>query len=831
MNRYICIHGHFYQPPRENPWLEEIETQDTAYPYHDWNERITAECYAKNASSRILGTDKTIIDIVNNYAKISFNFGPTLLSWMERNDPGVYEAILAADRESLKQFSGHGSAIAQVYNHIIMPLASDHDKKTEVIWGIRDFERRFLREPEGMWLPETAVCQKTLSILAENNIRYTILAPHQARRIRKNNESWIPVFEGTLDTTVPYLCRLPDDKTIAIFFYDAKIAYETAFGDLLKNGERFASRMMAAFLHRDQSPRLVSIATDGETYGHHHRFADMALAYAIHTIESGGYADITNYGEFLSRFPPVHEVEIVENSSWSCSHGIQRWRQDCGCHTDHVCLITDKEICTSMDPMAGKTSHTMTNWNQKWRIPLREAMDWLSEQLKEIYETSAKEILKNPLQARDDYIEVISDRQSPVIDQFLQKHVTDPKNLNLKLLALELLEMQRNALLMFTSCGWFFDDISGIETIQVMRYACRAIELAEKVSSIDLEPGYLHILNNAQSNMKEFGDGSYLYKTYVKSAAISVSRAAFHYAIMSLFESDPDKTEIPAYIITRNTYKQATEGKMKLITGNASFRSLITREETLISFAAIHIETHNFIGGIRPYTTEVEHTAMQTDIWNAFLKNDLLGIILALNVHFESHSYSLGHLFPEGKRRVMSQILKTTMSDIEDTYREIYDEYFSLIKAMKEMNIKPPEVLESSIQYILNRDLHKNLKRDEIDLLALKNIIDALLNGHFKPDILILQFELANTVTRYMAKIQREPDDIKNLITLNQLLSLIEPLHLKPDIWNSQNQYYRIGMRKQDEMRSHAATGDTNAMEWLVQFTALGQNLGVSLSS
>src|SRR5215472_9342071 len=333
---YVCIHGHFYQPPRENPWLEAVELQDSAYPYHDWNERVTAECYEPNSASRILDENR-IREITNNYSSISFNFGPTLLSWLHAFSPRVYDAILDADKESQTRFSGHGSALSQCYNHLIMPLANDRDKRTQVVWGIRDFEHRFGRKPEGMWLPETAVDLATLEILAESGIRFTILAPRQARRTRKiGGRNWREVSEERIDPTMVYLLRLPSRRSISLFFYDGPISRGVAFERLLDNGEGFAKRLLGAFSEERAWPELVHIATDGETYGHHHRYGEMALTYALEFIQSKQLADITNYGEYLDRHPPTHDVEIFEKSSWSCIHGIERWRADCGCHAGHA---------------------------------------------------------------------------------------------------------------------------------------------------------------------------------------------------------------------------------------------------------------------------------------------------------------------------------------------------------------------------------------------------------------------------------------------------------------------------------------------------------------
>jgi alpha-amylase/alpha-mannosidase (GH57 family) len=400
MERYICIHGHFYQPPRENPWLEAIEVQDSAHPYHDWNERITAECYAANATSRILDEHERIIRLVNNYAKMSFNIGPTLLAWMEKKAPDVYESILEADRESQAVFSGHGSALAQGYNHIILPLATTRDKYTQVIWGIRDFEYRFGRSPEGMWLPETAVDLETLDILAEGGMRFSILAPHQARQVRPLGEkAWRDVSGAEVDPTMPYVQHLPSGRSIVLFFYDGPISRAVAFEKLLNDGEAFARRLVSGFSEKRTWPQLVHIATDGESYGHHHRFGDMALAYALEHIEKNNHARLTNYGEYLEKHPPSHEVGIFENTSWSCEHGIERWQGDCGCNS-------------------GKHPE----WNQDWRRPLREATDFLCEHFSRKYEEKARALLVSPEEARNGYIEIILDRSAATIEACLSRH-------------------------------------------------------------------------------------------------------------------------------------------------------------------------------------------------------------------------------------------------------------------------------------------------------------------------------------------------------------------------------------------------------------------------
>ena len=579
MERYICIHGHFYQPPRENPWLEAIELQDSAYPYHDWNERITAECYAPNSVSRILDAEDRIERLVNNYAKISFNFGPTLLSWLEAKAPDVYLAILEADRESQKNFSGHGSALAQAYNHMIMPLANARDRRTQIFWGIADFEHRFKRKPAGMWLPETAVDIETLEILAEQGIRFTILAPHQAGRVRRIGVSrWHDVSGGRIDPTRAYEQRLPSGRKIALFFYDGPVSRAVAFEGLLSRGEDLANRLLGVFSDKRDWPQLVHIATDGESYGHHHRFGDMALAYALNHIESNQSAKLTNYGEFLEKNPPTHQVDIIEKTSWSCAHGIDRWWSDCGCN-----------------------SGGHPGWRQEWRRPLRNALDWLRDSVAAPFEKLARKFFQDPWAARDDYISVVLARSVANVDAFLARHATRALTGEETTQALKLLEMQRHAMLMYTSCGWFFDDLSGIETVQVIQYAARAVQLAQELFGDSLEQQFVERLAAAKSNVPEHGDGRRIYEKFVRPAKVDWERVGAHYAVSSLFEDYSDQTKIYCFEAEREDYEVMSAGLAKMAVGRVRLTSEITRESEVLDFGALHMGDHNVNGGVRKF--------------------------------------------------------------------------------------------------------------------------------------------------------------------------------------------------------------------------------------
>src|SRR5580692_7659251 len=417
-NRFICIHGHFYQPPRENPWLETVETQDTAAPYHDWNERICAECYAPNGAARIVNNENQIMRIVNNYARMSFNFGPTLLSWLKENAPRTYRMILDGERRSRDKFRGHSSAMAQVYNHIILPLPSERDRITQIRWGIADYQHHYGEPPEGMWLSETAADTESLELLARSGIKFTLLAPHQCKRIRPLNgdEDWTDTPGAGVDTTRPYLMRFDSGVSIAVFFYNGAASRAIAFEGLLNSGDNFANRLRAGFKEGEQ-PQLVHVATDGESYGHHHRHGEMALAYTLRLIEADETVSLANYGSYLAQFPPEFECEIVENTSWSCEHGIERWRSDCGCN-------------------GGKPG-----FNQLWREPLRQALDELRDAVAPLTELAGGKLFEDVWAARDAYIGVILDRSTESADRFFDAHQTHELSDAERVRAIELMEM------------------------------------------------------------------------------------------------------------------------------------------------------------------------------------------------------------------------------------------------------------------------------------------------------------------------------------------------------------------------------------------------------
>ncbi len=808
MERYICIHGHFYQPPRENPWLEEIELQDSAYPFHDWNERITAECYAPNTAARILDSEKRIIDIVNNYSKISFNFGPTLISWIEKHQPEVYQAILNADKLSMENFSGHGSAISQGYNHMIMPLASQRDKYTQVSWGIKDFQRRFSRVPEGMWLPETAVDIETLEVLADLGIKFTILAPRQAKRVRKlvRGSKWQEVKEGKFDPTEVYLCTLPSKRSINLFFYDAPTSQDTAFGGLLRDGESLAKRLLAAFTEYRDWPQIVHMATDGETFGHHHRFGDMALAYCLNFIESQNQAKLTNYGEFLEKHPPSFAAEIFENSSWSCIHGVERWRENCGCHS-------------GMHP----------GWTQAWRKPLREAMDGLREKLIPLFEGEASKYLKDPWEARNDYIEVVLDRSRENVESFFVKHEVRVLSREEKVRSLKLLEMQRNAMLMFTSCGWFFDETSGVETIQVMQYAARAIQLAGEFSEKSVEKEYLQILEKASSNLPELENGAKIYELFVKPAMLDLLRVGGHFAISSLFEEYPESASIYCYTVNRKIYHKAEAGKLKLAIGKARILSNITWEEEPVNFAVLHLGDHNFNGGVQKDGGDEAFSAMHREIKETFEKSDLPEVIRLIDKDFGMNNYSLTHLFRDEQRKILTQVLRSTLEGIEVAFREIYEKNYPIMSFLQSIQIPLPTPLFVATEYIVNTDLKKIFEEKKLNLEKLESLIKETQRWPLKIDRGTLGFVANDRIGSLMETLSKRPEEICLLEKIENILKSLISLSVELDLWKTQNAFFSVEKKVCSLMKKRAETGEDFAKGWLGAFHRLGSLLNIKV--
>jgi alpha-amylase/alpha-mannosidase (GH57 family) len=808
MERYICIHGHFYQPPRENAWLEVVESQDSAYPFHDWNERITAECYAPNGMSRILDAFQKIERITNNYAHISFNFGPTLLTWLEAKEPATYRTILDADTESRERFSGHGNAIAQGYNHAILPLCNERDRYTQMLWGIRDFEHRFRRSPEAMWMPETAVDLETLDVLASFGIRYTILSPFQAKRTRSlGGRAWKDVEGASVDPSMPYAVMLPSGRQIAVFFYDGPISQAIAFEHLLDRGEHLADRLLSAFSDNRPWPQIVHVATDGETYGHHHKQGEMALAYALHHIQSNNLARLTNYGEYLERHPPTHEAEIWERSAWSCAHGLERWNSNCGCN-----------------------SGGYGEWNQEWRTPLREALDWLRDAIASPFEAKGRELFHDPWQARNEYIKVILDRSQETVNRFFAEEGKRKLNHVETTAALKLMEMQRHAMLMYTSCGWFFDELSGIETTQVIQYAARSAQLYEEVFENPIEPAFLARLEKAKSNIPEHKDGRTIYEQFVRPAMVDRKKVAAHYGLVSLFDPYPTEARVYCYRVHLDDATRIETPRSRLVIGKVRITSEITREFDALTFGAIHIGDHLMNCGVCEYGNDEKYAALKGKLIDPFNRADFQEVIRVLERHFGDSTYSLRSIFHDDQRKILNAILKATLTDAETMYRQIYESHAPVMRFVSGLHVPLPRAFSMAAEFALNSSLREAFENlENVDLNRITALLAEAQSQGVALDGETLGFSLRKAIKRISEQLLDDQENMELMRRLETAAGLARTLPFDVNVWRAQNNFYQILQNTYPRRLDQALQGDRAAREWVNHFVALGKNLSVKV--
>ena len=782
--KYLTIHGHFYQPPRENPWLESIELQESALPYHDWNERISIECYSPNSVSKIVDYKNQILDIVNNYSYMSFNFGPTLMSWLEQYAPYTYERIIKADIESSYMNCGHGNAIAQVYNHMIMPLANKKDKVTQTLWGIKDFQYRFGRMPEGIWLAETATDDETLEVLIDCGIKFTILSPYQAQSFRKIGEkNWQDCSWGNIDPAKPYRYYIKSnpDKYIDLFFYDGAISKSVAFDELLTDGNRFINRLKDGICESRDYNQIVNIATDGESYGHHTKFGDMALSYIlrIKAIDEGFC--ITNYANYLEQEGVQYEVDIKPVSSWSCAHGVGRWCDDCGCSTGGV-----------------------AGWNQKWRKPLREALDYLRDEIAAIFEENGKKLFKDPWKARNSYIDVILDRSETSVLTFFNSVSKQNLSDNDRVDALKLMEMQRQAMLMYTSCGWFFSELSGIETTQIMKYAARAIQLASEFSELDIESKFVEILSKAQSNIFGFGNGKDIYERFVKPAIITPKQIATLWALTSLYNVHDKNINLYCYEITKHSYKKVSKGSTNLIIGRIEIKSKITHEKSDYIFTLLQYTSGDFHCAIREYTDQLEYSKIAKELLSTYSESLITETIRLIDHYFGREYYSLKDIFIEERKIILTKLLEDKLSKFSNDYREVYNEGKSSILQLKKLGLSVPQEFKIAAQYTLSRDFNCIFTNPNaiLDEQSIQNATEILKEAK------LLEIELDKSETsKFFATevLQRVRDFAKTyekqrLEKALEIFEYIDDLEIKVDVAEAQNIYFSKVFKKFSEL-------------------------------
>lgn len=816
--KYLTIHGHFYQPPRENPWIEEIELQESALPNHDWNERICAQCYGPNGSSRIVDGKNSIIEISNNYQYMSYNFGPTLLSWMEKYNPHAYKRIIQADINSRELYDGHGCAIAQVYNHMIMPLANQNDKITQVLWGLRDFEKRFGRNSEGIWLAETAVDAQTLEVLIDCGIKYTILSPYQAKCINKIGEhNWQDVSWGTIDPSQPYRYFVEGsnkEKYIDLFFYDGSISKSVAFDNLLQDGVKFAYRLNDGYVDSRNRTQLVHIATDGESYGHHTKFGDMALAYILRVGAKNLGFEITNYAQYLEKFPPQYEVDVKPVSAWSCAHGVGRWMDDCGCST-------------------GAQPH----WNQKWRKPLRQAFDYLRDELIKLCSTEGTKYYNDFWEARNNYIDVILDRSIENIENFFKQNANKELSYDEKVKALKLMEIQRFAQLMYTSCGWFFADISGIETTQIMKYAARAMQLANEFSKTDYEKTFLSILQKAKSNIASFGNGKDIYERWVKPSVIDINQIAAQYAIETSFKEDFDSNEVQqlyCYTIKKSSFDKYSNSSGNLFLGKAQITSNITLEQKEVCFVALQIHHSDFYCTTKEFESMEKFNEEKKEILKTFVKDNSLTTLQAIESYWGSKFFSLKDIPMDRRKTILENIIELKLQKTSKAYKDMYDELLGPISYLNDLGMDIPEGFRVCAKYTLLDSMHDGLanletyndKKQNQKLLDIKYLTD-------KFNIDLNDSRIRNMVSEKLLELLNKLQEDTSIEASDKLLAffeLLEELQIKVEISSSQNIFYDMFCFNFEKLcKDLTSKNCTNLRKLLLNMLEIGKKLNINI--
>jgi alpha-amylase/alpha-mannosidase (GH57 family) len=692
----LVIHGHFYQPPRENPWTDNIEHQPSAHPFSNWNERIHSECYRPNAFARIVDNYGRVEHIVNNYSLINFNFGATLLAWLERFHPKTYARILEADRASVLSRGGHGNAIAQGYHHSILPLCNERDRRTEIRWGIADFRRRFRREPESLWLPETACNDSTLGALIDEGLKYVILSPYQAERVRPvGSEAWLSVIDGQLDTTVPYryLHRDGSGRSLAIFFYDGQLAKAIAFDGLLASSHMLLERFERSA--RTDGKGIVHVATDGESYGHHFKFGERCLAYGLEVEAAARGFRVTNYGEFLAGNAPEMEVEIKagpdgEGTAWSCAHGVGRWTRDCSCHAS-----------------------APEGWNQKWRAPLRAALNYVRDEAARAFEEQGAELFRDSWEARDAYIELLIDPKRKQRAEFLERQAGRPLSETEQRRALTLLELQRSSLLMFTSCGWFFNDISGIETVQVMKYAARVMDFMRELQCRSPRAGFLEILAGAHSNVKKHLNGADIFRASVEPVRVTPQRIAASLAISSLMDKSEQDGEIAGHTFTLTNFRQEQHGRLALATGRIILKAVSTGKPEDFAVAAMHVGDIDFYCVLKEFPGEDAFAEATEKLWSQFRTGSVPMLLRLMQEDFGPADFGLEHLLPEGRRRIYEIVFGRMVGRFSRQYEYLYEENRRNIEMLQQAGFHLPEELRAAAEFTITRRLEREINNFE----------------------------------------------------------------------------------------------------------------------
>ena len=793
MTTALVIHGHFYQPPRENPWTELVEREPGATPFHDWNERIHAECYRPNAFARISDTHGRVERVVNNYARLSFNFGPTLLNWLERRQPETYARIIEADRTSVLRHAGHGNAVAQGYHHAILPLCNERDRRTQIRWGLADFRRRYRREAESLWLPETACDDATLAALIEEGLRYVILSPYQAEAVRPlGSETWQDAPDGRVDTTVPYRYFHPDGsgRSLAVFFYDGQIARGIAFEGLLASSHGLLAACARAARGGAQ---IVNVATDGESYGHHFRFGDRCIAYALEVEAARHGLKVTNYGEFLDGHEPEHEVLIRpgpngEGTAWSCAHGLGRWTRDCGCNAS-----------------------APGGWNQRWRAPLRAAFDLLRDDLAPKFEEAGARLLRDPWVARDEYVELLGPGGPARREEFLSRHAGRHLSDDEKVRALTLLEAQRASLTMYTSCGWFFNDISGLETVQTLRYAGRVVETMEVLGLAPPVEAFLEVLSEAESNLPERPTGADIYLRTVAQSRVTPQRVAAHVAICNLIEPEEQESacETAGYVYRKLDFRKQRHGRVALETVRLALEEEATGRRHEFALAAMHFGELDYYCALRPYRGAAEYEEAVARLWSQLRAASLPVLLRVAQSEFGPEEFGLEALLPQGQGHLSRSVFGKLVARFMEEYEHLYEENRRVIERLQEIGFHPPRELRLAAELTVGLRLEREIRgqrRGAGDYSAAVELARDAARYGYRIDRTSVTRVFEETVTEAARLVVTRPD-ADNISSARALIELGRELGLEANLERGQeiiHEAARAGVALSAEARDFA---------------------------
>ena len=796
MEWFVVFFGHFYQPPRFNPWIEFVDFDPSAKPFHDWNERVAFECYSRLSNAPLYDEDGWVVDVVNVYSRISFSFGPILLEWLKARLPRVYNAIVEADKESLSR-EGFGNAIAQPYAHIVMPLADRRYKELAVNWGVRFFEKTFDRYPEGFWLPEAAVDSDTLELLVDYGVKYVVLGPHQIEAIRVGDR-WVKV--DRVDPRVAYKLVLPSGRSIAAVVYDDVLSRGVSFGNLLEDGRMLASKIIESFNELLQGPQLVSIASDGEVYGHHRRRGVEELVRALEILDSTGYVRVTNYSKFLSLSPPRVKARVAERTSWSCPHGVERWRANCGCG-----------------------SNIRPGWTQEWRAPLRKAIDTLSLGVLRALELMGTELYKNPWAAALDYIDVLYERSLEKTASFIEKHLLKPGDPNAVVAALKLLEALRNALLAQSSDAWFHEDLDRPEPIQALRHTARALELLEDVGFKGYVEEVVGALREARGNTGVRGDE--LLERALKSKVDHAIVVAV-YALRSLRGTVGDEGLMYSYKVSRSRRDRMELGPVVVDMGVVNILSTVTLEQSTMYYVLLHLGGWDLYVGVDYLEKPEDYIRANTVFRSNLGLTPASKLVDMLGELFKERVYTVAELPLDDQVDLALWVLEGFKSSLKDHLEKLSPTLLPLHHTFKALGVKPPEYLASALTALLSLKVEESLgKQDVLGLRELIRMTESLGTplGPWVRELVALK------LIELLDRLEVDPTNTRVLegaldlaLTLDGMGALgdrlVEEARIRVAL--ARKRYYA-------DMRRAAETGDEVSWGWVKLFTSLAKLLRV----